>query len=123
MHVDDLDEARAQICESNGVPASQFRAVNLFAFIRVEGEDISTRRINNPTARRFIHEIFYSDGAAAHQLVYTRDTGFSTDAPRDAAYEARCRTFLEETLAGASRTIEEIRHIFLAWEAGHNRTS
>jgi DNA polymerase III delta prime subunit len=123
MHVDDLDEAHAQICESNGVPESQFRAVNLFAFVRVEGEDHSVGRINNPTAHRFINEIFYSDGTAPHKRVFTCDTGLSAGAPRDAAHAARCRAFLDEALAGTSRTIEEIRRLFLASEAGNGRTS
>ncbi|MCZ6679510.1 MAG: hypothetical protein O7E52_19950 [Candidatus Poribacteria bacterium] len=123
MHVDDLDEAHGQICDSNGVPESQFRAINLFAFVRVEGEDPSVGRINNPTARRFINELFYSDGTDAHESVFTCDTGLSANAPRDAAYEAHCRTFLEEALVSTSRTIEETRRLFLAWEAKHSRTS
>ena len=116
MHTDDLDETYAQICESNSVPESQFRAINLLVFVRVEGEDPSAGRINNPTARRFINELFYSDGTGAHKSVYTYDNGLSADAPRDAVYEARCRTFLDDALASTSRTVEATRHLFLAWE-------
>ena len=36
---------------------------------------------------------------------------------------ARCRAFLEEALAGTSRTIEAVRRLFLAWEGEHGQTS
>lgn len=123
MHVDDLDEAHAQICESNSVPPVQFRAIHLFIFLRVEGEDLSARRINNPSARRVINEISYSNGVEAHELVYTYDKGLSDNTPRDVDYEASCRVFLKDTLANMSLTIEETRNRFLDWEEAHNSSS
>jgi hypothetical protein len=116
MHADDLDQAHAQICDRNGVPESHFRAVNLFVFIGVEGQDASAWRVNNASARRYINEIFYSDGAAAHELVFTSDKGLLAQAPRDATDEGRCRRFLSEALVGPSKTIEEIRRLFLERE-------
>ncbi|MSR83455.1 MAG: hypothetical protein EXS58_11115 [Candidatus Latescibacteria bacterium] len=117
LHADELEETRAQIVVANEVPEQQFRAVNLFAFIRVEGVEPGTGRINDPISRRFINEIYLSDGRAAHRLVFTRDGGLAAGAPRDAAREARCRSFLEETLSGPVREINAVRRLFLAAES------
>lgn len=109
MHADELDEVHAQICRSNGVPEAQFRAINLFVFVGIKGS----------SSRRVIRTVFYSDGAAAHKSVYTCEKGLSARAPRDARYEALCRTFLQETLVSRPRNAEETRRIFLAWEKRH----
>ncbi|MFH1575008.1 MAG: hypothetical protein ABIG68_13570, partial [Acidobacteriota bacterium] len=108
MHADDLDQARDQIVAANEVPEAHFRGVGLFVFIRLEGDRDSGRRI--------IDAVHFSDGAAAHEVVYSPDSGLSARAPRDAAHEARCREFLEDALAGPERTVEEVRRRFLAWE-------
>ncbi len=114
MHADDLEETRAQIVVANQVPEEQFRAVNFFAFVRVEGVALGPGRIKDEVSRRFINEVHYSDGRAAHQVVYTREGGLMAGAPREAAHEARCRRFLEETLGGAVRQINPVRRLFLA---------
>ena len=116
IHADDLEETRAQICIANEVPEDQFRAVNLFAFIRVEGVAPGTGRINDPVSRRFINEVYFSDGRATHQVVFARDGGLGAGAPRDLAHEARCRRFIEETLSGTVREINEVRRLFLRLE-------
>ena len=116
VHADDLEETRAQVCVANEVPEEQFRAVQLFAFVRVEGVAPGTGRINDPVSRRFINEVYLSDGRAAHQVVFTRDGGLGVGAMRDAAHEGRCRRFLEETLAGTVRDISEVRRLFLRLE-------
>ena len=108
MHADDLSEAREQIVTANGVPEAHFRGVGLFAFIRLEGDRDSGRRV--------IDAVHYSDGTAAHEMVYSPDNGLLARAPRDAAHEAFCRGFLEEGLAGAERTVEVMRRRFLGWE-------
>ena len=105
MHADDLDQARAQICKANDVPEAHFRAIGLFIFVRMEGESSS--------ARRSIETVYHSDGAAAHQVVFSRSGGLSGSAPRDPAHEKRCRAFLTEALAGSSCVIEEVRRRFL----------
>jgi hypothetical protein len=108
MHADDLDEARDQICRSNGVPEAQFRAINLFVFVAIEEAATSSRRV--------IRKVFYSDGAAAHKSVFACDKGLSARAPRDANCEALCRAFLEEAIGSRRSTAEETRRLFLAWE-------
>ncbi|MCC7262201.1 MAG: hypothetical protein IT369_06735 [Candidatus Latescibacteria bacterium] len=114
IHADELAETRAQIVVANEVPEEQFRAVNLIAFIRVEGVAPGTGRINDPVSRRFINEIHLSDGRAAHRVVFTREGGLAAGAPREAAHQQRCRAFLEKALGGGVREINQVRRLFLA---------
>lgn len=116
MHADELPEARAQIVEANNVPETQFRAINLFAFIRLDGIKPGTGRIKDNTSPRYFNEIFYSDGTNPHQAIFTRSGGLSNQAPRDIPYEQRCRAFLETALNTEERTLEGVRRQFLAWE-------
>jgi type IV secretory pathway ATPase VirB11/archaellum biosynthesis ATPase len=95
MHINTMEEAHEQLLGVNEIPEDHFRAMNLFVFVRIEGEDMSVGRINNPEGQRFISEVAYSDGSEPHRTVYTRDGGL-VDAPRDATLEATCRQFLED---------------------------
>ncbi|MDP6596844.1 MAG: hypothetical protein QGI86_13370 [Candidatus Poribacteria bacterium] len=119
MHANHIDEVHSQIVATNGVPEDQFRAVNLFVFIWIEGGDPSVGRIKDSSSRRFISEVFYSDGTAKHKSIFTPEQGLSAQVPRDAAYEKLCRTFLEEELNGLSPDIQEVRNRFLEWEKQH----
>ena len=119
MHANHIDEVHSQIVVTNGVPEDQFRAVNLFVFIWIEGGDPSVGRIKDSSSRRFISEVFYSDGTAKHESIFTPERGLSAQAPSDAAYEKLCRTFLEEGLNGLSPDIQEVRNRFLEWEKQH----
>ena len=116
MHTDDLEETRSQICEDNDIPKDQFRALKILAFIRIEGVDLGGGRIKDSSSRRFLSEVCYSDGTAAHETVYTHDGGLSEDAPGDVEHESQCAAFLEEALAAPERTIGEVRRRFLEWE-------
>lgn len=116
MHADELPEARAQIVEANNVPESQFRAINIFAFIRLDGIKPGPGRIKDNTSPRYFNEIFFSDGTGEHQRIFTRSSGLSPQAPRDKTHEQRCRAFLENALKSKERTIEGVRRQFLAWE-------
>ena len=116
MHADDLSEVYQQIVEENNVPESQFRSINLFMFVWLEGRDMSDRRrIHDTTSRRYVTKIFYSDGKGAHDLVYSDGKGLSDRAPRDAAYEKKCRAFLEDAVENSTRDINGLRHRFLDW--------
>jgi hypothetical protein len=95
MHINTMDEGREQLLGVNEIPEAHFRAMNLFVFVRIEGEDMTVRRIKNPEGQRFISEVAYSDGSEPHRTVYTRDGGLM-DAPRDEAFEATCLKFLED---------------------------
>ena len=77
MHVDNLAETLDQVCEQNGVPEDQFRAVDLLIFIGVDGAEPGVGRIKDTTLQRFVAEIVHSDGSADHKQVYTREGGFT----------------------------------------------
>ncbi len=113
VHADDLAEIQKEIVGDCHVPESQFRKVNLFVFICLEGGN-PQGRVKDTTTRRVINKVFYSDGKAAHQLVYSDADGFASVAPRDAEHEAKCRAFLETALKGSERTLEGVRDLFLA---------
>ncbi|MCH8291188.1 hypothetical protein IH992_08835 [Candidatus Poribacteria bacterium] len=121
MHANHLDEVHSQIVADNDVPEDQFRAVNLFVFIWMVGGDPLVGRIKDSSSRRFISEVFYSDGTAIHESVFTPEAGLSAHAPRDVVYEKLCRTFLEEGLDGLSPNIQEVRNRFLDWEKRHRK--
>ena len=118
VHADDLDEVHGQIVDDCEVPEAQFRSVNLFIFLWIEGVDPSVKeRIRDNPSRRYVTKIFHSDGENAHDQVYSAEDGLAQSAPRDAEYEQQCRAFLEEALAGSTRDINEIRHQFLDWKS------
>jgi hypothetical protein len=116
MHVDTLAETHDQVCEQNGVPEDQFRAVDLLIFIGVDGAEPGAGRIKDTTLQRFVAEIVRSDGSADHKQVYTRDGGFTDQAPRDPDFEARCCDFLQSAINDGLEDIRQVRERFLSWE-------
>ena len=116
MHADELHEVRSQIIDANSVPENQFHAINIFAFVRMEGMKLGAGRIKDTTSRRYFNEIHYSDGASAHQTVFTQNDGLSVQPPGDATYVQRCRAFLAKALSTGERTIEGVRRQFLNWQ-------
>ena len=114
MHADELAEVEQQIVGENQVPQAHFRAVDLFIFIGIEGEDLGARRINNPTARRYIRQIYYSDGSAPHRAVLAAPEVLDQGAPRRPAAEERCRAFLQDALGQSQGRVEGVRRAFLA---------
>lgn len=117
VHADDLDEVHGQIVTTNNVPESQFRSINLFVFICLEGGNPPDgKRVKDTTTRRVINKIFYSDGTSGHESVYTPENGLQSNAPHDQEHEKQCRSFLEEALNGPERTLAGVRHRFLEWK-------
>jgi hypothetical protein len=112
VHADDLDEVEAKIVTPNSVPTEQFRAINLFIFICLEGGN-PEGRVRDTTTRRLVNRIYYSDGSQPHESVYNPDDGLLTNAPRNAALEADWRGFLEAALVTEERSIEGLRRRFL----------
>ena len=108
MHADELDQVHEQIGGRNDVPEEHFRAVNIFAFIRVDKEADPIERV--------VDKVFYSDGTGPHKSIFTLEGGMSANRPRDEENEKRCRAFLEESLSGSARTVDEVRRLFLEWE-------
>jgi hypothetical protein len=115
VHADDLDEVHDQLVQTNSVPESQFRAINIFVFVCLEGGNPAQGRIKDTTTRRVINKIFYSDGHHDHKSVYDPTTGLTGDAPRDPAHERLCRALLEELERDTGATLLQTRERFLAW--------
>ena len=114
MHINTMDEARDQLMNGCKLSEEQFRGVNLFLFIGIEGEDMTAGRIRGSQGLRYLTHVMYSDGSSAHRKVYTREGGLSADAPRDAAHEAACRRFLESHLENPPDSIAAAREAFLS---------
>jgi hypothetical protein len=111
LHADDIDEARGQVCGSNGVRADHFNKFELLIFLRIRGGYFD--------ARRWIEMVYSSDGSSEHELVFTvkRRVGFSPPingggaSPTlhaDPEYVTACRDFLSE-IAPETTTIERTR--------------
>ena len=116
MHVDHLDQARSEVVDVNGVPERHFRAANLFLFLRLKGQPIGQGRVHGSRKKRYVQEVYYSDGALAHQRVYTARRGLLAEATGDEAHEAMCAEFLQEALTMKKRSVCDLRERFLAWE-------
>ncbi len=115
LHADTLEEARVQLCETNGVAPHHFAAVTLKAFLRVtRGPDFRRRRL--------LSKVYESDGSQ-ERLVWIGegqgsfrrqgDSHVVTGDQERAWYE-----FLEVQRARNVRTIEDIRAAVLRSDAG-----
>ncbi|MFC1634435.1 hypothetical protein ACFL5Z_06295 [Planctomycetota bacterium] len=105
LHTDDLEQARDQVCGENDVPVEHFNRFELLIFLGIEGDYFKSRR--------WIEEVYSSDGSSEHTLIY-RASDAKTIAndiePNivDAEYIRACRDFLK-TMAPTVRTIEDTR--------------
>ena len=113
VHADDVAAIRQEMVDGCRVPDAQFRAVDLFCFVKMEGQDPEARRIKDKTSRRYFEKIFWSDSHTDHVLVFTAADGLTQGPHRDPKAEAGHRAFLETALAGSARTVQEIRAAFL----------
>ncbi len=102
LHVDDVDEARDQVCGTNGVPSALFNRFELLIFLRVRGGYFD--------ARRRIDLVYSSDGRSEHELA--TGGGASPTLHADPEYVTACRDFLCEE-AAKTRTIEQARECVL----------
>jgi hypothetical protein len=101
LHADDLEQARNQVCGTNGVRADQFNKFELLIFLRVKGGYFD--------AHRWIDLVYSSDGSCEHGLIFTAAEGLKKDCYKgDPQYVAACRDFLSEQ-AGKTQTIEQTR--------------
>lgn len=115
VHADDRDELHGQFVGECNVPESQFRALNVLIFICLEGGNPEgERRIKDNVTKRIVNKIYYSDGTTDHVSVFDPSKGLLDSAPRDAAMESKCRSFLEEMLKTEERSLEGVRKAFLA---------
>ncbi|MBN2316441.1 MAG: hypothetical protein JXM79_21115 [Sedimentisphaerales bacterium] len=105
LHADDHEQAKRQVCDDNDVPIEHFNRFELLIFLGIEGDYF--------TSRRWIEEVYSSDGSSEHTLIFnasenkavTKDTICQSTDP---AYVDACRDFLT-TMAPNVCTIEESR--------------
>jgi len=114
VHAADVASIRQEMVDGCRVPDSQFRAVDLFAFVKMEGQDPEARRIKDKTSRRYFEKIFWSDSQTDHVLVFSSADGLTQGPHRDPVAEASHRAFLETALTGSAHTVQDIRAAFLA---------
>ena len=101
LHADDLEQARDQVCRTNGVLADHFNKFELLIFMRVKGGYFD--------AHRWIDLVYSSDGLSEHELIFTADEGLKKESCwGDLQYVAACREFLNE-MAPETQTIEQTR--------------
>lgn len=102
LHADTFEQAQQQVCGENGVPAADFRRMNLVFFL-----SLSRRR--NEWVRR-VAGVWESDGRCDHRPIDDKGPGAFTDsrivtrAALDSAMVA-----IERLLSSSVRRIEDVR--------------
>ncbi len=101
LHADDIDEARVQVCGTNGVRADHFNKFELLIFLCVKGGYFD--------ASRRIDLVYSSDGSSEHESIFTAGSGLKKDRCKaDPEYVTACRDFLNE-ISLETETIEQTR--------------
>jgi hypothetical protein len=105
LHADNLEQAKNQVCNTNGVPGEYFNKFELLIFLRIENRYLK--------AKRRIQEVYSSDGSSGHKLIFSANKNKTLDKNArhylvDPEYVAACRDFLIKIPPGV-RTIEDTR--------------
>ena len=103
LHADTYEQAREQICVTNGVPESSLRRMNLMFFLSVGRQGRGKRRIE---------EVWESDGQQAHRRIYDASAPTGSVGPSLLVSDnalASARAVMDDLLADGMRTIQEVR--------------
>ena len=104
LHADNPDQARKQMCDTNGVRSEYFNKFELLIFLRVENGYNKTHR--------WIEEVYSGDGSSGHELIFhAKKRALDENAEHylaDPQYVAACRDFLSK-ISPDVRTIEDTR--------------
>ena len=105
LHADNPEQAREQICETNSVPNKNFNKFELLIFLRIENGYLK--------ARRWIQEVYSSDGSSRHELIFHANDKRTLDENAkhylaNPEYVNACRDFLKK-IPPDVRTIEDTR--------------
>ena len=105
LHADDLEEAREQVCDDNGIRRELFNRFELLIFLHIEGTYLKTYRR--------IEKVYSSDGLSDHELVFDAANNkkielVGNNYMAEPEYVVVCRDFLGQMDAG-TRTIEQTR--------------
>jgi len=116
LHADNPEQARNQICNTNGVPGKHFNKFELLIFLRIENA--------YPGARRWIEEVYSGDGSSGHELIFhANDKKTLNENAKhylaDPEYVAACRDFLANMPPNV-RTIEDTRRHIVEFLSRNN---
>jgi len=105
LHADNPEQAREQICDTNGVPEKHFNKFELLVFLRIEDGYRNTNR--------WIEEVYSGDGSSRHELIFHANNRRTLDENAkhylaDLEYVSACRDFLTK-ISPDVRTIEDTR--------------
>jgi len=105
LHADNLQQAKNQVCNTNGVPSKHFNKFELLIFLRIEN--------HYPKTKRWIEEVYSGNGSSEHELIFHANDKKTLDENTkyylaDPEYVASCRDFLVKIPPNV-RTIEDTR--------------
>ena len=105
LHADNPEQAREQICHTNGVPSKYFNKFELLIFLRIENR--------YHKAKRWIQEVYSGDGSSGHELIFHANNKKTLNEKAkhylvNPEYVAECRDFLTK-ISPDVRTIEDTR--------------
>jgi len=105
LHADNLQQAKNQVCNTNGVPSKHFNKFELLIFLRIEN--------HYPKTKRWIEEVYSSNGLSEHELIFHANGKRTLDENAkhylaDPKYANACRDFLMKT-SPEVRKIEDTR--------------
>ena len=105
LHADTLEQAKIQVCNTNGVPGEHFNKFELLIFLSIENRYLKTKRR--------VEEVYSGDGSSEQKLIFHANDKRSLDENAehylaDPEYVAACRDFLTK-IPPDMRTIEDIR--------------
>ena len=105
LHADNLEQARNQVCNTNGVLDEHFNKFELLIFLCIENHYLK--------AKRWIEEVYSGNGSSGHELIFHANDKRMLDENAkhymaDSEYVAACRDFLKKIPPGV-RTIEDTR--------------
>jgi len=105
LHADNREQAREQICDTNGVSEKHFNKFELLIFLRAEN--------GYRTTKRWIEEVYSGNGSSEHELIFHANDRRTLDENAkhylaDPEYVAACRDFLAK-ISPDVHTIEDTR--------------
>ena len=105
LHADNLEQAKNQICNTNGVPSEYFNKFELLIFLRIEDGYLKTSRR--------IEEVYSGDSSSEPRLIFHANDKKTLDKNAkhnlaDPQYVAACRDFLKKKSPNV-QTIEDTR--------------
>ena len=105
LHADNLEQAKNQVCNTNGVSNKHFNKFELLIFLRMESRYLK--------AKRWIEEVYSSNGSSGHELIFHANDKRTIDQKSDRyladlEYVSECRDFLTK-ISPDVRTIEDTR--------------